>query len=129
MKYNDLTSYYDFVIENHRHFSIGEVVAVAQRYSEIPMEYLLSARESDGTSDWIFQSLIGQSHGWTNKQGVLASLMPRRIRITGVKVECVQDISDEGCLREGIEVEDWRNDYRWGLLHGLLCQYSRTGFS
>ena len=40
--------------------------------------------------------------GWTNKMFVRADLMPHRIRITNIRVERLQDISDEDCLREGI---------------------------
>ena len=83
-------------------YEIGDVVAVAQRYQDIPMDYLQKHRTADGTSDWIFESLVRQSHGWTNKQGVIASLMPNRIKITNIKMERLQDITDEDCLREGI---------------------------
>lgn len=34
---------------------------------------------------------------------VKADLMPHRIRITNVRVERLQDISDEDCLKEGVE--------------------------
>ena len=41
--------------------------------------------------------------GWNNKMFVKGELMPHQIRITGVRVERLQDISDEDCLKEGIE--------------------------
>lgn len=40
--------------------------------------------------------------GWTNKMFVKVNLMPNYIKITGIKVERLQDISDEDCLKEGI---------------------------
>ena len=40
--------------------------------------------------------------GWTNKMFVKADLMPRHIEFTDRKVERLQDISDEDCLKEGI---------------------------
>lgn len=43
-----------------------------------------------------------QSPGWTNKMFTRADLMPHQIRITSVRVERLQDISDKDCLREGI---------------------------
>lgn len=91
------------------------------------MEHLLSARTSDGIDDYTFKSLTEQSHGWTNKQGVLADLMPHRIRIADVKVECLQDISDEDALREGLEVEDFRGDYRWGFYTGFFANTRGQG--
>lgn len=33
---------------------------------------------------------------------VRADFMPHRIRITGIKLERLQDISDEDCMKEGI---------------------------
>ena len=40
--------------------------------------------------------------GWNNKMFVKADLIPHHIRITDVKVERLQDISKEDCLKEGI---------------------------
>lgn len=40
--------------------------------------------------------------GYFNKMFVKAELMPYRIRITNIKIERMQDISDEDCLKEGI---------------------------
>ena len=40
--------------------------------------------------------------GYFNKMFVRAGLMPHQIRITNVRAERLQDISDEDCLKEGI---------------------------
>lgn len=92
----------DFFIEKCANYKKGEVVAIAQRYSDIPMKKLMSLRTSGKTDRWPFESLLRGSKGWKNKMYVIASLMPNRIRITNIRVERIQDISDEDCLREGI---------------------------
>ncbi len=43
-----------------------------------------------------------------------AALMPHQIRITDIKVERLQDISNEDCLREGI-YKDWNECGGWTL--------------
>ena len=40
--------------------------------------------------------------GWDNKMFVKADLMPHKIRITNINAEKLQDISDEGCMCEGV---------------------------
>lgn len=40
--------------------------------------------------------------GWKNKMFVRADLMPHHIRITNIKIERLQNISDEDCFKEGI---------------------------
>lgn len=40
--------------------------------------------------------------GWNNKMFVKADDMPYQIRITDVRIERLQDISDEDCIKEGI---------------------------
>lgn len=69
------------------HYKIGEEVAIAQRYSDI--------------TDALRQEL-SQLPGWRNKMFVKADLMPHRIRITNIRIERLQDISDEDCIAEGI---------------------------
>ena len=69
------------------HYKIGEEVAIAQRYS--------------GITDALRQEL-SQLPGWRNKMFVKADLMPHRIRITNIRIERLQDISDEDCIAEGI---------------------------
>lgn len=72
-------------------YQIGEVLAVAQRYSELAK-----------IDDYYNCEQAKRQAGWNNKMFVKAELMFYRIRITGVKCERLQDISDEDCRREGI---------------------------
>ena len=67
-------------------YKVGEVVAVAQSYNEVVREF----------------TSLALVPGSTNKMFVKAELMPHRIRITGIKCERLQDISDEDCMKEGI---------------------------
>ena len=82
-------------------YKVGEVVAVAQKYKNIPeLSYLLR----DPFSETYFEEVnIGEEPGWYNKMFVEAGLMPYKIRITGVRCERLQDISDSECLREGVQ--------------------------
>lgn len=70
-------------------YRVGEVVAVAQAYKDIYND------ERD-------PRLFPNGAGWTNKMFVKADLMPHQIRITNVRVERLQDISDEDCEKEGV---------------------------
>ena len=83
-------------------YQVGEVVAVAQRYR-----------------DFILNPIsIPADMGWFNKLFVRADLMPHQIRITNVRVERLQDISDEDCLAEGIEkVAECDDLYRVAVHH------------
>lgn len=89
-------------------YKVGEVVAVAQRYSAIAAghpdvdTFLLQVAKAHKISIESVQDLAG----WNNKMFTKAELMPHRIRITGIKCEGLQDISDEDCFREGI-FESW----------------------
>ena len=77
-------------------YKIGEVMAVAQSYGSILNE----------VPDRIKEYVIGfysDSRAWNNKMFVRADLMPHQIRITDIKVERLQDISDEDIIKEGVE--------------------------
>ena len=51
--------------------------------------------------------------GYTNKMFVRAEDMPHHIKITNIRVEHLQDISDEDCLREGVRLwEDADSEYK-----------------
>lgn len=76
----------------------GEIVAVAQSYRDC------GGVNEEGIPMWeIISSKVGGTNaGWSNKMYVKPELMPHQIRITNVRVERLQDISDEDCLKEGI---------------------------
>ena len=80
-------------------YKIGEVVAVAQRYSDIPF------------NKEIFKG-AGLSIGWVNKMFVKSSLMPHQIKITNIRCERLQDISTDDCMKEGIYCShtEWFHD-------------------
>lgn len=65
-------------------YKVGEVAAIAQCYKD-------------------FGAYCIDSRAMTNKMFVKAEYMPHHIRITNVHVERLQDISDEDCIKEGIE--------------------------
>ena len=84
----------------------GEVVAVAQSYQTI----LDTVFGDDQQWKYGYMRDVEESHekmwedikGRTNKMFVKADLMPHNIRITDIKVERLQDISDIDCAKEGV---------------------------
>lgn len=105
----------DYALSSSR-YKVGEVVAVAQKYKDIALDMPVE----------LAAELIKQP-GWKNKMFVKADLMPHHICITNIRVERLQDISEEDCLKEGI----WRDD-NVGLegvtywYHGLANSSFRT---
>lgn len=102
-----MKDYDDFAIEGGQIFpkyKLGEVVAVAQRYSTIAAghpdvdTFLLHVAKAHKISLESVQDLAG----WNNKMFTKAELVPHRIRITGIRCERLQDISDAECLKEGV---------------------------
>lgn len=85
----------DFTGWNIPKYKVGEVVAIAQSYSDcgnMP-DYEL---DEDG------YPIMPKRSGFFNKMFVRADLMPHHIRITYIKIERLQNISDEDCFKEGI---------------------------
>lgn len=80
-------------VRQHAAYNVGEVVAVAQCYRDI---YPNADFEMIGTQ------FMTETPGWTNKMFVKTELMPHHIKITRVRLQLLQDISDEDCLKEGI---------------------------
>ena len=83
-------------------YKVGEVVAIAQNYKSIigfkPTHSLFSEK------------------GYKNKMFVKADLMPHQIKITKIRIQKLQDISDEDCLKEGI-IEHSYNGY---MVNGIV---------
>ena len=88
----------------------GEVVAVAQRYRDV----IRIANSDESVWQFLVEKGLMQSGGaidirlctcagYDNKMFVAAGLMPHCIRITDIKAERLQDISEEDCMKEGVE--------------------------
>lgn len=72
-------------------YQVGEVVAIAQSYKDAGYS------EKEVFAGWTFSRA-----GWNNKLFVAAGKMLHHIRITDVKVERLNDITPDDCLKEGI---------------------------
>lgn len=95
-------------------YKIGEEVAVSQSYKNAgyasdTIQEGRAVRKSVHSEDWD-DSMIGklgewyidQLAGWNNKMFTYPEMMPHHIRITDIRCERLQEISDEDCLNEGI---------------------------
>lgn len=91
-----------FLLAEHRcRYAIGEIVAVAQRYKDAGFKDTDVVR----MDEYMYETYAGQVSGWNNKMFVRADLMPHRIRIASIKIQKMQDISEEDCLKEGVMEE------------------------
>lgn len=81
------------------HYEVGDIVAIAQPYKDI-IESL--PMYSNAILDEVGMPRKEFKAGWTNKMFVRADLLPHHIRITDVKVEYLQSLSDDDIMREGI---------------------------
>ena len=109
-------------------YKVGRVVAIAQSYNDIYNE--LEEQGDDVSNDWWIPSFEGKVldtlAGYKNKMFVRSDLMKHHIKITDVKVERLQDISDEDCLREGIRYYH-SSDKRWSNNSGYGYHIPKNG--
>lgn len=87
-------------------YKLGEIVAVAQSYRDAGYE-CLPYRDTDEyvylkRDGVVIPDLSVAAAGVTNKMFASAKQMPYRVWITGIRIERLQNISDEDCLREGV---------------------------
>lgn len=89
-------------------YELGEVVAIAQCYKSLGMNPEIALDDKDGIG---FYTKTKFAPGWKNKMFVRADLMPHHIRITNIKIERLQAISDDECLHEGVEFSQEQYKY------------------
>lgn len=91
-------------------YYIGEEVAISQSYRAILEKSNVYPNANE----------LKELPGYRNKMFVRAEYMPHHIRITNIRVERLQDISDKDCLAEGIEVFPDRKicEYGYRLVKG-----------
>lgn len=89
---------------NKPHYKVGEIVAIAQSYADISIEPFPFCEA-----------------GWRNKMRVKADLMPHQIKITNVRIQRLQDISEEDCLAEGVGLS--KTDNRIGHPFAIPFNY------
>ena len=84
-------------------YEVGETIAIAQAYQTLWWPALPGI-------DWkAITDEVTHSEGWTNKMFVKAEYMPHAIRITGIKAERLQSISEADIMREGIHEGEFMN--------------------
>ena len=101
----------EYLISVKSRYKVGETVAIAQKYEDLIKNdefYRL------GGKNGMPLECIKYERGCHNKMFVRAELMPHHIRITKIRMERLQDISDEDCLKEGICRSDIKNTL-WGV--------------
>lgn len=93
-------------IDNRRvmRYQMNETVAIAQSYADITPQV-----------DWANSMICKEEIGWNNKMFVRAEDMPHHIRIAKIRIERLQDISDEDCIAEGIQKYPDVHNYMWGF--------------
>lgn len=81
-------------IDNRRvmRYQMNETVAIAQSYADITPQ-----------ADWANCMIRKEEIGWNNKMFVRTEDLPHHIRIAKIRIERLQDISDEDCIAEGIQ--------------------------
>ena len=116
-------------------YDIGEVVAIAQAYKVLDYTFHNFAT-NPSRSCGIRKEYAEKQKGWSNKMFVEAKFMPHHIYISDIKVEKLQDISDEDCMKEGIMEGEFMNTWdryyydEWGdVANHITFQTPRKAFA
>ena len=111
----------------------GEVVAVAQSYKDAGIDpHFLMFQPIKGSTYFAEMEIEAMfTGGWNNKMFVRADLMPHQIRITDIKVERLQNISDDDVYREGFSKNFINNGWGNAAFHeeSVLVYYDKLGLT
>lgn len=98
-------------LEDLSPYKVGDEIAIAQSYFDIYMQIPEHSRDK-------YIEDASCKAGWHNKMFVKAEHMPHRIRITKVRAQHLQDISEEDCLAEGIRKIFFGTRVRYAFNYG-----------
>lgn len=116
------------VIERKCPYKIGEIVAVAQSYrnilDELESNFFNKEHWEHGAQKRAEYAGMIYTPGYSNKMYVRADLMPHQIQIRDLRIERLQDISDD-YFKEGITFLVSADDGRiqWGYADEHLRYY------
>ena len=114
---NNMGDFIDVRNSKYALYKVCEVVAVAQSYCSIADELencnnATCAAHYENNVQKASEYISWMEHpGFNNKMFVAADNMLHQIRITDVRVEKIQDISDEDCIKEGVELNTRQYEY------------------
>ena len=110
------------ILDTTSRFKVDEIVAVAQSYKDLGYSEIALDRSP---KDWrIVCGTLGKSKGWNNKMFVRVDACKEKghlIRITNIRIERLQDISDEDSLAEGVGIS--KTDNRVGHPFAIPFNY------
>ena len=108
----------DYALSSSR-YKVGEEVAIAQPYRMTACKVNYNEKEIKE---------VVSSIGCKNKMFVKADLMPHRIRITDIRIERLQEISDEDCIAEGIKKnpEVLRGMWEFSYIKGVTLKFEMS---
>lgn len=127
---NSMGDFIDIRNSKYALYKVGEVVAVSQSYCAIAEElencnnatcvahYEKNVQKASEYISWM------EHPGFNNKMFVAADMMIHQIRITDVRVERLQDISDEDCLKEGVVKDTCKTYFNGYTVKFSLDQYN-----
>ena len=101
------------ILDRYAQYEVGEIVAVAQSYGAVYDELFgdVAIIKSQSqlelhTAYILMEAQKATVKGWNNKMFVRPNLMPHYIQFTDRRIERLQSISDDDCLKEGIIKRD-----------------------
>ena len=88
-------------------YRVGEEVSVAQKYVDVLDYNFIHLDKSSVLNDVILNDASYKA-GKENKMFVKAKFMPHSIKMANIRIERLQDISKEDCLKEGVKRKNER---------------------